>query len=78
MRPLTHTQYQNHAKANPFPTIMTDNVLKTLCKTKRGSVPGPFCDPIDPLHDFATFCPQPVKTDTTKLQPTPTLQHNLT
>jgi hypothetical protein len=25
---------------------MPDNILKTLCKTKRGAAPGPFCNPI--------------------------------
>jgi hypothetical protein len=68
-RPLTRTQYQKISNKSPFHTITPDVVLKTLRKTKRGTAPGPFCDQIDPLRDFATFRPQPTDTDQATANP---------
>jgi hypothetical protein len=46
--PATQSQHQASSKSNLFRRMTTDDLLTTLRKTKRGTAPGPFCDPIDP------------------------------
>jgi hypothetical protein len=59
----TRSRIQEQFKSNLFRRINSDDTLATLRKTKRGTAPGPFCDPIDALRDHATFRPQPSDSD---------------
>jgi hypothetical protein len=45
--PGTRSRIQEQSKSNLFCPTNSDDTLATLQKTKRGTSPGPFCDPID-------------------------------
>jgi hypothetical protein len=61
--PGTRSRIQEQSKSNRFRRTNSDDTLATLRKTKRGTAPGPFCDPIDALQDYAIFRPQPSESD---------------
>jgi hypothetical protein len=61
--PDTRAKRRKLSKANQFRRITSDDTITTLRKTKRGTAPGPFCDPIDSLRDYAMFCPNTTKSN---------------
>jgi hypothetical protein len=61
--PATRGQHQASSKTNPFRRTTNNNVLAMLRKTKRGTAPGPFCNPINLLRDYATFMPHATRTE---------------
>jgi hypothetical protein len=66
---VTRAQHNESSKSNLFRQITTDDTLATLRKTKRGTAPGPFCDPIDSLRGYATFRPSSALSKRHRLQP---------